>query len=152
MTRTESEIRAEIERLRNNGWEHNENRIAALEWVLSSPSPVAGEDEIVEAGAREIYNHWRFQAQVKWVDGGNSLKQDEARDYARASYVVARPMISRAARAEADAEIAAADARGRIAGLMEARMMLLGRTDFLAYRAIAARIAELTADSMETTR
>jgi hypothetical protein len=71
-----------------------------------SPSPVAGEDEIVEAMAREVYNHWQFQAQVRWVEGGNSIKQGEARDYARAALAAARPLIIRAARAEADAEIA----------------------------------------------
>lgn len=44
-------------------------------------------DEMVEAGARAIFEHWQFQGDkpepIPWVVGGNSFKQDQARDYAR---------------------------------------------------------------------
>ena len=50
---------------------------------------------IVEKMARAIFEHWQFQAlapgtragqaPIKWVDGGNGFKQEEATDYARAA-------------------------------------------------------------------
>ena len=47
-------------------------------------------DDVVEAAAKAIYEHWQFAAQFgpkapPWITGGNSLKQDEARSYARVS-------------------------------------------------------------------
>jgi hypothetical protein len=48
-----------------------------------------------EAVAKVIFTHWQFQrscpgGQFLWVDGGNSHKQDEARDFARAAIADAR--------------------------------------------------------------
>lgn len=46
-------------------------------------------DEMVEEAAKAIFEHWQFQPAagtlIPWVPKGNSLKQDEARDYARAA-------------------------------------------------------------------
>lgn len=51
------------------------------------------DEEIIEEMARSIFCHRSFGAPVKWMDGGNSLKQDEARDYARAAFAIARARI-----------------------------------------------------------
>lgn len=45
-------------------------------------------EELIEKVAAKIFEHWQFQraspfGKVNWVHGGNSIKQDEARDYAR---------------------------------------------------------------------
>lgn len=45
-------------------------------------------EPMVDTAAMAIYSHWQFQPYndgqyVPWVNGGNSLKQDEARTYAR---------------------------------------------------------------------
>ena len=50
---------------------------------------------IVEKMARAIFDHWQFQGRmagtmagsnpVKWIEGGNSFKQEESRDYASAA-------------------------------------------------------------------
>lgn len=54
---------------------------------------------IVERMARAIFEHWQFQGRmagtmaganpVKWIEGGNSFKQEETRDYARAALTAA---------------------------------------------------------------
>lgn len=52
------------------------------------------DDELIEAMARAIFEHWEFQPvkspPVAWVPGGNSLKQDTARQYARVALQVVR--------------------------------------------------------------
>jgi len=42
-------------------------------------------DEVVEAAARAIFEHWQFQCPVEihWTPNGNSLMQEKARDFAR---------------------------------------------------------------------
>ena len=42
----------------------------------------------IEIAAKAIFEHWQFQKEngstpIKWIEGGNSLKQEEARTYAR---------------------------------------------------------------------
>jgi hypothetical protein len=55
--------------------------------------PAHGDEKLVEAVARALYEHWQFAAQVPWVAGGNSVMQDKARDFGRAALAVARPAI-----------------------------------------------------------
>ncbi len=51
-------------------------------------------DALVEAVAKAIYWEWRRDAgYVPWVDGGNSLKQDDARKIARAVVSSAAPVV-----------------------------------------------------------
>ena len=55
-------------------------------------------NDLREAVARAIFEHWQFQGRmagtmaganpVPWVGGGNSFKQNEARDYADAALAV----------------------------------------------------------------
>jgi hypothetical protein len=124
--RTEAEIRAEIEQTRNDlpdamgsDWSYHQGRISALEWALSSPSPVAGEDEIVEAMAKAIVDAWALANDVdfSWDEMCEAAKEparfkkiskmhDQAVLEAVAVLAVAHPLIACAARAEADAEIA----------------------------------------------
>jgi len=55
-------------------------------------APVPG--ALVEAVAKAIYWEWRRDAgYVPWVDGGNSLKQDDARKIARAVVSSAAPVV-----------------------------------------------------------
>jgi hypothetical protein len=44
----------------------------------------------LEEAARAIFEHRQFKAPVPWVERGNSFKQDEARDYARAVVLALR--------------------------------------------------------------
>ena len=51
-------------------------------------------DALAEAVAKAIYWEWRRDAgYVPWVDGGNSLKQDDARKIARAVVSSAAPVV-----------------------------------------------------------
>ena len=67
-------------------------------------------DEMVEKAAQAVFEHWQFQAYrdnvgtpatVSWTPNGNSLKQDQARDYARAALEAVAPAIRAAALEEA---------------------------------------------------
>ena len=49
------------------------------------PRPPAQGEELVERVAQNVFEHWRFAAPVAWEPRGNSLKQEEARDLARAA-------------------------------------------------------------------
>jgi hypothetical protein len=53
-------------------------------------------EQIIEVIAQFIFEHWQFQDQigeaVEWVGGGNSFKQHEARDYARAALAAIEAM------------------------------------------------------------
>ena len=64
--------------------------IAASPAAPAAPVP----DALVEAVAKAIYREWRRDAgYVPWVDGGNSLKQDDARKIARAVVSSAAPVV-----------------------------------------------------------
>jgi len=64
--------------------------IAASPAAPAAPVP----DALVEAVAKAIYWEWRRDAgYVPWVDGGNSLKQDDARKIARAVVSSAAPVV-----------------------------------------------------------
>lgn len=67
-------------------------------WVVPAPHPqntaarismdpqAARERAAVEAAARDIHEAWKgVEGWVPWVDGGNSIKQDEARRLARSN-------------------------------------------------------------------
>jgi len=64
---------------------------AAYEHTNPTPGdPRIGDEDAIEIAAKAIYEHWQFTPsgdlkQYPWVDGGNSLKQSEARTYARAA-------------------------------------------------------------------
>ena len=64
--------------------------IAASPAAPAAPVP----DALAEAVAKAIYWEWRRDAgYVPWVDGGNSLKQDDARKIARAVVSSAAPVV-----------------------------------------------------------
>jgi hypothetical protein len=66
---------------------------AYVNYVKAQPAaPVP--DALAEAVAKAIYWEWRRDAgYVPWVDGGNSLKQDDARKIARAVVSSAAPVV-----------------------------------------------------------
>jgi hypothetical protein len=67
-----------------------EDVLAAFPAQPAAPVP----DALAEAVAKAIYWEWRRDAgYVPWVDGGNSLKQDDARKIARAVVSSAAPVV-----------------------------------------------------------
>lgn len=71
-----------------------EARILSALVAPSQPAAVGVTDEMVERAARAVYEHWKFgkndhglmgREKPAWVHGGNSLRQDEARNYATAA-------------------------------------------------------------------
>lgn len=68
------------------------HRLGPVEVVRLAAEP-SHSGSAVEAVAQAIYDQWRVHLGFRpWVPGGNSLKQDEARDIARAA--LSQPVIA----------------------------------------------------------
>ena len=96
-------------------------------------------DDALERIAQIVFEHRHFQqsANVKWTPGGNSIKQDEARDIARAILAVL-PQYTGAA------EVTQVD-RDAAAELFEA---ILGPTDWRAQNARLGNMDDLPSVQM----
>lgn len=64
--------------------------------------PVAVDPALIEVAAKAIFEHWNFGAPVAWVPRGNSLKQTEARAYAREAIEAIAPLYAAPAVPEVD--------------------------------------------------
>lgn len=60
-------------------WKAHKQHVAAMRRRPVKTQPVANLADLTEARAEEIYSAWAGAEIFPWVEGGNSIKQEEAR-------------------------------------------------------------------------